>query len=188
MFIGAPRAVLWRISDPPVGEKPSTRPIGNAREPCARTVSCQYCAIHVLPTPRETVVTTVVRIYGLGALSLGLIGFAFADFALQWQPVSDALPWRQSLAYASAAILVIGGGALLLRRSQAAGAAILAIVYALWVAALHGPRIVAHPTSIVAWLGLCEIFALACGGLIAFASMAAPSDRRFTDRAGGRLA
>jgi len=113
-----------------------------------------------------------VRVYGLGAILLGLIGLAFGDFALQWQPVPKALPAHQALAYASAAILLLAGLAACSRRYAVVGAGALTVMFAAWVAALHGPLVVAHPTRFLPWQGLAEILAITCGGLIAFASAA----------------
>ena len=49
----------------------------------------------------------------------GLVGLAFADFALQWQPVSATFPARTALAYAFAILLVLGGAAVNWPRSAA---------------------------------------------------------------------
>ncbi len=122
--------------------------------------------------------TNAIRVYGLGALLLGLVGIAFADFALQWQPVADSLPYHRAIAYASGAILALAGAALWLPRTRVAGAGTLFVVYAFWVVVLHGPRVLAHPAALVAWLGFCEILALAAGGLIAFTHAAYPGGRR----------
>lgn len=116
------------------------------------------------------------RVYGLGAILLGLIGLAFADFALQWQPAPEGLPSRTLIAYASGALLAGAGAALFHRRFAVAGAGLLALMYAVWVVALHGPRVLANPADVSVWLGVAEIGALAMGGLIAFvrlSSMAA---------------
>ena len=47
------------------------------------------------------------RAYGLGAIALGLVGLAFGDFALVWQPVPPGVPDRVFLAYAVAAALAL---------------------------------------------------------------------------------
>ncbi len=112
-----------------------------------------------------------VRVYGLGAIVLGLVGLAFADFALQWQPVPKGLQPHMALAYASAALLLAAGLAANLRRWAALGAGVLAAFYAVWVVALHGPIIAAHPASFIGWQGVAEILALASGGLMAFAGL-----------------
>lgn len=108
-----------------------------------------------------------VRIFGLGALALGIIGLVFAGFALQWQPVPDGVPYRTVLAYVSAGVLAAAGVSLILKKAAGVGAWALTISYLIWVVALHGPRVAAHPLDVSIWLGFAEILALACGGLIA---------------------
>lgn len=109
------------------------------------------------------------RVYGLGAIVLGMAGLAFADFALQWQPVPPGLPARTFLACASAAVLILGGGALFLRRWARIGAAVVGGFYGLWVVALHGPLVLAAPGSVARWLGVAEIGSLAVAGLVLWA-------------------
>ncbi len=118
------------------------------------------------------------HVYGLGALALGLTGLAWGDFALVWQPVPANLPDRTLLAYLAAAILVLAGVAINSRRTAAAGAATLAALYALGVALLHVPHVVAHPFSLGPWGGVAEQTALVSGGLVAFAAMSAMDETR----------
>jgi uncharacterized membrane protein YphA (DoxX/SURF4 family) len=112
-----------------------------------------------------------VRIYGLGAIALGLVGLAFADFALQWQAVPKTLPHHTAWAYASAAVLLLAGAALFVRRAAAWGAAVLTLNFAAWVG-LHVPLVLARPGDFAGWLGLFEPLAITAGGLIAFARTA----------------
>jgi uncharacterized membrane protein YphA (DoxX/SURF4 family) len=94
----------------------------------------------------------------------------FGDFALQWQPVPPATPYRTQLAYAVAVLLVLAGTSLWRRRTAMAGAAALAILFALCVLLLHGPQLIARPLVFVSWSGAAEQAALAAAGLIAFAA------------------
>lgn len=112
-----------------------------------------------------------IRIYGLGAIALGLIGLVFADFALQWQAVPKSLPHHQAWAYASGVVMLLAGAALFARRTVAWGAAILTLNFAVWVG-LHAPLVVAKPGNVAGWLGLFEPLAITAGGLIAFARTA----------------
>jgi uncharacterized membrane protein len=107
-------------------------------------------------------------IYGLGALGLGLVGLAFQDFALQWQPVSKALPLRTLFANLSALLLIAGGIAVLLPRTSRWGGLGLGLMFALWVLALKLPGVIAAPQQVVVWLGLAEITAMAVAGLMIF--------------------
>jgi len=42
------------------------------------------------------------RVYGLGAVALGLVGLVWGDFAAVWQPVQAGVPHREVLAYVAA--------------------------------------------------------------------------------------
>lgn len=112
-----------------------------------------------------------IRIYGLGVIALGLVGLAFADFALQWQAVPKGLPHHTAWAYASGALMLLAGAALFSRRTLAWGAAILTLNFAVWVG-LHVPLVIAKPGVFANWLGLFEPLAITAGGLIAFARTA----------------
>lgn len=109
------------------------------------------------------------RVYGLGALALGIIGIVWADFASVWQPVPAHVPQREGLAYLVAATEALSGLALLWRRTAASGAIALAILFAIGVVLLHVPKVVAHPLSPGPWGGVAEQSALVAGGLLAFA-------------------
>lgn len=110
------------------------------------------------------------RIYGLGAVGLGLVGLVWGDFALQWQPVPAGVHHRAALAYAIGAALVLAGAALWRRRTAIYGAAVLTILYGLCVILLHLPKVIGHPLVFARWSGAAEQLALTAGGLIAYAA------------------
>lgn len=109
-------------------------------------------------------------LYAIGAIALGLVGIAFGDFALQWQPVPKDLPMRTVFAYASAAVLALAGCLALIRRTATWGLLLIAAIYTCWTLLLHGPRVMAQPADVVMWLGFCEIAALAAAGFAFFAA------------------
>jgi hypothetical protein len=118
-----------------------------------------------------------IRIYGLGAIATGLVGLAWGDFALQWEPVAASFPGRTALAYIFAALLVVAGTAVNWRRSSAAlGAAALVGLYAVVVVLMHGVRIVQQPLAFVAWDGAAEQLALLAGALASYAYLTAASE------------
>ncbi|WP_309643534.1 DoxX family membrane protein [Phenylobacterium sp.] len=112
-----------------------------------------------------------VRIYGLGAILLGLLSLISADFALQWQPVPKGVPGHAVLAYASGAAMIAAGVAIQLPRWARFGAAGLGLLYFAWVVLLHIPRVAVRPTNIAGWNGVAEISALAVAGVIGFAML-----------------
>ncbi|MEQ1808424.1 MAG: DoxX family protein [Terricaulis sp.] len=123
----------------------------------------------VKPSGEQSRIASHAVLFGLGAIVLGVIGFSFGDFALQWQPVSPTLPARQLFSVLSAAMLTIGGGAVLWRKSMTPGALLLFSVFGIWVVALHAPLILAHPLQVAQWNGTCEILALAAAALMLLA-------------------
>src|SRR6202011_372756 len=105
-----------------------------------------------------------IRLYGLGSIATGLVGLAWGDFALQWEPVAASFPGRTALAYIFAALLVVAGVAVDWRRSAAAlGAAALVGLYAIVVVLMHGVQIAQQPLSFGAWDGAAEQLALLVG-------------------------
>jgi uncharacterized membrane protein YphA (DoxX/SURF4 family) len=110
-----------------------------------------------------------LRIYGLAAVALGLVGLVWGDFAAVWQPVPKDLPGRTALAYAVAIAFLIAGLALQWQRSAGRGASTLTVLYVLVLLLLHVPRIIAHPSVFVTWSGAAEQLALVAAGLVAYA-------------------
>jgi uncharacterized membrane protein YphA (DoxX/SURF4 family) len=121
------------------------------------------------------------RVYGLAAIALGLVGLVWGDFAAVWQPVPQSVPGRTALAYIVAVALLLAGSAIQWQRTAAPGALMLTALYGLGVALLHVPRLLAHPSVFVVWLGVAEQLALVAGGLVTYALSAqidaAPAER-----------
>jgi uncharacterized membrane protein YphA (DoxX/SURF4 family) len=106
-----------------------------------------------------------VRIYGLGAVVLGLTGLVWGDFAVVWQP-TNSVPGRSAWGYATAVLPLLAGLAMQWQRGACLGALALTVLYALAEIFLDVPRGFAHPGVFVAWYGVFEDLALAAGGLI----------------------
>jgi uncharacterized membrane protein YphA (DoxX/SURF4 family) len=109
-----------------------------------------------------------IRIYGLGAVVLGLTGLVWGDFAVVWQPDSS-VPGTTILGYAVAVLPLLAGLAIQWQRGAASGALALIVLYCLAVIFLDASRGIAHPSEFVAWYGVAEHLALAAGGLVTYA-------------------
>jgi uncharacterized membrane protein YphA (DoxX/SURF4 family) len=110
------------------------------------------------------------RVYGLGAVALGLVGLVWGDFAGVWQPVQAGVPHREALAYIAAACLLSAGVAIQWRRSAPAGLLVLATLYLIF-ALLWLPRVVAYPHIFGTWGGLLEEMALVAAAAVVYASL-----------------
>ena len=115
-----------------------------------------------------------LRVYGIAAIALGVVGLASGDFAAVWQPVPKSLPGRTGLAYIVAAVFLLAGIAMQSMRSARIAALLLTGLYSAGVVLLHLPQIVSQPAIFVEWSGAAEQLALVAGGIVAFA-FCAPS-------------
>jgi uncharacterized membrane protein len=101
----------------------------------------------------------------LATIGIGLVGLIFTDFALQWQPVPPNVPGRELLAIVTALLLIAAGALTLVPGRTTLGARAMTGLYGVWVIILLLPRVALEPLSVVAWLGVAEIAALAAGAL-----------------------
>lgn len=107
----------------------------------------------------------------IGAISLGL-----HDFLLNQQPVPKGIPWRETLACISAALLLLPGIGLLIAATAKQSALLLSGFVALWVVALWLPQALAHPRVEANWLGVGEDLTLVAGGWLVYCAICGRSD------------
>jgi len=72
-------------------------------------------------------------VFGGAAIALGIIGLISRNFAVDWQHVGPDVHHRHALALLAAACEVAGGAAVVWRRTARAGAALLGVLYAIFV-------------------------------------------------------
>src|ERR1700722_2876788 len=115
-------------------------------------------------------------VFALAAAGLGVLGVVYGDFALQWQPIPESLPWRHGVAYLTAVIMLAGGLGLLFRPLAARGAAVLTLnLLACWVLP-QALKVAGGPIlGVGTWLGFCETLAVLSGASILWVS---PGGRR----------
>jgi len=117
------------------------------------------------------------HVFGLAAITLGVVGLVFADFAAVWQPVPPSVPQRHLLAYAMAACLLTAGAAVQYRPTAKIGLLALAALYTI-AALLWVPRIAAHPALFSRWSGFAEELCLVIAALLSYESLADGTGRR----------
>ena len=112
------------------------------------------------------------RIYGLGIIALGIVGFYWGDF-ISGQPVPKWIPERATLAYAAAAFMLLAGLGIEWRRTVVWAAAALIAYYGLVVFLLmNGPVIFKNYAVYGAYYGAAEPLAIAAGALLILAANA----------------
>jgi uncharacterized membrane protein len=116
------------------------------------------------------------RVYGLGAVALGIGGLAFGALAAMGQQVPAHVAGPLA-AYACAGLLIAAGIAINLPRVAAAAALVLTAWFALWTLGLHLPNALKQPLVWVSWESLAEDTAMVLGGLLAYALILGDSPR-----------
>jgi uncharacterized membrane protein len=114
--------------------------------------------------------------FAVGFAAIGAISLEARDFLLHQQPVPPGIPWRETLACISAALMLVPGVGLLLPVTARRSAFILTAFVALWVVALQLPRALTHPLVEANWLGVGEDCSLVGGGWLIFCAVAGRSD------------
>jgi uncharacterized membrane protein YphA (DoxX/SURF4 family) len=108
------------------------------------------------------------RVYGLGALILGIPGLISADFSALGLPVPAHIPGYAPLVYLSAGLLVLAGLAINLPRLAAAASLALAAFFATSLLAVQLPRAAFHPMIWVSYEAIAETLVMLLGGLLAY--------------------
>jgi uncharacterized membrane protein len=115
-------------------------------------------------------------VFGSCFAAIGAIALGMHDFVLFQQPVPQGIPWRETLACISAALLLIPGIGLLWPATAKGSALVLTAFVALWIVALWIPQVLAHPSVEVKWLGVGEDLTLVTGGWLIYCSVAGRRD------------
>ena len=111
------------------------------------------------------------RVYGLGAIFIGVSCFIWGKLATGWLPAPAWLP-HAFLAYLVGALLVAGGALINWPRLTAWGAGLLTTVFALGFALCDLVPLAMHAGDIGYWETCAEPIAITAAGAIAFAASA----------------
>jgi uncharacterized membrane protein YphA (DoxX/SURF4 family) len=107
-----------------------------------------------------------VRIYGFGAVVLGVTGLVWGDFAVVWVPTWITAPGQSPWGYVVAVLPLLAGLAMQWQRTTLLGALALFVPYCLAILFFDVPRGFAHASDFGAWYGVLENSALAAGAFI----------------------
>ncbi len=107
-----------------------------------------------------------VRVYGLGAVALGITGLVWGDFAVVWVPTWITAAGQSVWGYVVAVLPLLAGLALLWPRTAFLGAAALFVPYCAAIVFFDVPRGFQQPSMFAAWYGVFENLALAGAALI----------------------
>jgi uncharacterized membrane protein len=111
------------------------------------------------------------RVYGLGAIALGIVELVFGGFAEVWLPVPAHLPGYHILAYACAGLLIVGGLAVNWTRTTAVAALVLAALFGFGMLATEAAHAVVKPGDWGGWQAIAESTVMALGGVLAYAQI-----------------
>lgn len=119
------------------------------------------------------------HVYGLAAISFGVVALIWHDFGAPWQQIRALgnVPHREILVYIAAAIQLFGGAAIQWRRTARVGAFALGAIYLIF-ALLWVPHLAAEPLVYDRWGNFFEQFSLVSGALIVFGSLSANDSGR----------
>jgi len=115
-------------------------------------------------------------LYASCFILIGAISLSLHDFLLFQQPVPKGIPWRETLACISAALLLVAGIGLLVPKAAKAAALALTAFVALWIVALWLPQVAAHPLVEANWLGVGEDLTLVVGGWLIYCTLSGRGD------------
>jgi hypothetical protein len=114
-----------------------------------------------------------ILFFGAAGILLGLVGFAWGDFATNWQRVKEGIPFHGALAYGTAALEIVGGAALFWRTSARLGVGVLALAY-LAFALIWACVILGAPQVWDSWGNLFEELSIVISGAAVYASLSPP--------------
>jgi len=118
------------------------------------------------------------RVYGLGAVALGLVELRYGGFAEVWLPVPAHMPGYHILVYAAAGLVIVGGAAINWGRTAAVAALALTTLFAVGMLLTELPHTVVKPTNWGGWQAVAESTVMALGGILAYAQTGGLDERR----------
>ena len=125
--------------------------------------------------------------FAVTLIAIGLIGLVSGTFAPIWNPVPEAAPARELLAYLSTFVALACGAGLLAKRTAAWAALALTIFLILWTAVFKFPYIVRSPLVEGSYQSNGENWVLIAAAWVLYAELA-PSRKLLSSALGLRIA
>lgn len=122
------------------------------------------------------------RVYGLGAIVIGVTGIVWGGLAAGGISIPHAVPYRVAIADAASVAFIVGGVLINWPRFAKWGAALLTALFAADLVLLCIPPLVKHVTDFGYWDATAEPIALGGAGLIAY-----PMSAKLTPELSSRL-
>jgi uncharacterized membrane protein len=104
--------------------------------------------------------------FGISVLAIGIINLVTGNFPTGLLPVSNSLPGRTLLVYASGISMIISGILILTKKYAWPGALLAEGIFLLFLIFLHIPKLLTHLNVSSEWTPAFEVFMLFSGALI----------------------
>lgn len=114
------------------------------------------------------------RMLGFSTICFGVACFLQRDFTMFWQPFPESMPFRQPLAFLSAALLVLSGVGLFFSRTRQ-----LAAITQIFLFLAYAASWLSVFRSVQPWLGIAEHLATVTGAATIWARLSPDSARRW---------
>jgi len=111
-------------------------------------------------------------------IALGILGLIKGNYTPAWQPIPQAVPTYEVLAYLCACISVACGLGLLWQRTAVIAARVLLAYLLIWVAVFRVPEVLPAPMVLGSWYSCAESAVIVAGAWVLYAWCAAAWDRR----------
>ncbi len=104
--------------------------------------------------------------FGISILAIGIIHLATSNFPTGLLPISELLPARNMIVYASGIAMIISGILMLTKKYALPGALLAVGIFLLFLIFLHIPKLITHLNVSSEWTPAFEVFMLLSGALI----------------------
>jgi hypothetical protein len=109
-------------------------------------------------------------LFAIASGSLALFSFAYGGFAPGGQPLPVWIPWRETLVYGSALLVLSASVGVCFPRAALSSIVIIGAYLMAW-ALTCVPQVLAKPLSFEGWYGFCEALSSLVGAWLLYAML-----------------